>query len=120
MDDISKDRNKAIVHRFYDEVFNPGDTTSAHRFLRSDYIQRAEGLESGIEPWTKFLRGLHDSFPELRYDVQEIFGEGDHVVVHGHFRRTPDGPVTEIADFFRLQDGLLAEHWEVIQRPAEQ
>ena len=110
--------NKDLVRRFYAEVFNTGDTGSAHRYLRPDYLQRGDGVESGLEPWTVFLRGLHEKFPELRYEVQEVFGDGDHVIVHGRFRRAPDDPGSEIVDFFRVRDGLLAEHWEVIQRPA--
>jgi predicted SnoaL-like aldol condensation-catalyzing enzyme len=110
--------SKDLVRRFYAEVFNTGDAASAHLFLRADYQQRGDGVESGLAAWTVFLRGLHERFPELRYEVLHVFGDGDHVIVHGRFRRTPDDPGSEIVDFFRVQDGLLAEHWEVIQRPA--
>ena len=48
-------------------------------------------------------------------DIKRVIAEGDMVVTHSHLGLQPGNPGRAIADFFRLEDGKIVEHWDVIQ-----
>ncbi|MFE4413302.1 nuclear transport factor 2 family protein [Streptomyces sp. NPDC093064] len=107
-----EDRNKAIVIEAFDTLFNQRDYTAAERFWSPDYIQHS----AHIPPGRDGLFDLIKSAPaELRHDWELAMAEGDMVIVRGRF--TGHGqPAPWIAvDFVRLQDGVLVEHWDVIE-----
>ncbi len=49
--------------------------------------------------------------PQAVHDVKRMFADGDHVIVHYHVRRWPDDNGFAVMDIFRIEDGLIAEHW---------
>ena len=55
------------------------------------------------------------AFPEASVDIRRVFADDDVVVTHSLLRFTPDDPGTVAADFFRLEDGKIVEHWDVLQ-----
>ena len=109
------EQNKALVLQAFDTLFNKRDYEAAARFWSDTYIQHSAHIEPGRE-------GLFDlilSAPvTLHYEHQLIVAEGDYVIVYGRF--TGDGrPVASIAaDVVRVEDGRLAEHWDVLQDEA--
>ena len=64
-----------------------------------------------------------DAYPDLKLVIKRVIAEGDMVVTHSHLDLEPDKPGhpgRALADFFRLEDGKVVEHWDVIQDvPAE-
>jgi predicted SnoaL-like aldol condensation-catalyzing enzyme len=56
----------------------------------------------------------------LRYENQVIVAEGDYVMAHGRFSGTGRPAAWIAADVVRFEDGLLAEHWDVLQYEATQ
>jgi predicted SnoaL-like aldol condensation-catalyzing enzyme len=64
------------------------------------------------------VRWLRGEYPRLRLDIKHVIAEGDMVVTHSHLDLEPgnaDNPGRALADFFRLEDGKVVEHWDVIQ-----
>jgi hypothetical protein len=59
--------------------------------------------------------GLPGSSPELSIEIKRVVGEGDIVVTHGLIKTSTEDPGTVAADFFRLEDGKIVEHWDVLQ-----
>ena len=109
------EQNKALVLQAFDTLFNKRDYEAAARFWSDTYIQHS----AHIEPDREGLFDLIRSAPvTLRYEHQLIVAEGDYVIVYGRF--TGDGrPVASIAaDVVRVEDGRLAEHWDVLQDEA--
>jgi predicted SnoaL-like aldol condensation-catalyzing enzyme len=109
------EQNKARVLDAFDTLFNKRDYTAAERFWSPKYIQHSAHIAPGRERLFALVR----SSPEtLRYENQLIIAEGDYVVAHGRF--TGNGrPVAWIAaDVVRFEDGLLKEHWDVLQDEA--
>jgi predicted SnoaL-like aldol condensation-catalyzing enzyme len=107
--------NKKIVAEFYDLIINQKDFESARKFIGSRYKQhnplvadRPEGLRDFIE----FLRTNH---PEAKSDIKKIFADGDHVILHVHSLRAPQTSGRAIIEIFRLENGKIEEHWDVIQ-----
>jgi predicted SnoaL-like aldol condensation-catalyzing enzyme len=107
--------NKALVLQAFDTLFNKHDYAAAERFWSPDYIQHSAHIEPGREGLFNLIKSLPST---LKYEPGTIVAEGDFVIVHGRFSGFGQ-PVNWIAaDVVRIQDGVLAEHWDVIQDEA--
>jgi len=108
-------KNKALVMEAFDTLFNKRDYVAAERFWSPDYIQHSAHIEPGREGLFKLIKSLP---PTLKYESGTILAERDLVIVHGRFSGF-GAPVNWIAaDIVRVQNGMLAEHWDVIQDEA--
>lgn len=115
MTDTLQERNKALVLEAFDTLFNRRDYTTAERFWPPNYVQHSAHIEPGREGLFNLIKSLP---PTLRYEAGLIVAEGDYVIVHGRFSGFGQ-PVNWIAaDILRVQDGILVEHWDVIQDEA--
>ena len=105
-------QNKALVLEAFDTLFNQRDYAMAERFWSPNYIQHSAHIESGRDGLFRLIKSLP---PTLKYESGTIVAEGDFVIVHGRF--SGDGrPRNWIAlDIRRIADGILAEHWDVLQ-----
>ena len=79
--------------------------------MGSRYIQHNPRAPDGPEAFVGFVR----AFPEAHVDIRRVFAEGDIVVTHSLLKFTPDDRGTVAVDFFRLEDGKVVEHWDVLQ-----
>ena len=110
-----QERNKALVLEAFDTLFNKRDYAVAERYWSPDYIQHSAHIEPGREGLFNLIKGMP---PTLQYEAGTIVADGDFVIVHGRFSGF-GAPVNWIAaDILRLEDGLLAEHWDVMQDEA--
>jgi len=112
MSQTIESKNKALVLEAFDTLFNKRDYVAAERYWSPDYIQHSAHIEPGREGLFNLIKSLP---PTLRYESGTIVAEGDFVIVHGRFSGF-GAPVNWIAaDILRIQDGILIEHWDVIQ-----
>ena len=107
--------NHRIVMGLFADVLNPIDSGAVDRYVAPDYIQHSRLAEPGRDGLKAFLDWARVATPAAVHDIKRSFAEGDHVIVHYHVRRTPDDPGLAVVDIFRLADGLIAEHWDVVQ-----
>lgn len=107
--------NKKIVAAFYEAAINKTDFDAAAKFIGERYVQHNPLIADGIEGFEAFLGFLRESFPNLRAEIKKIFADGDYVIVHTHGVREPGQRGSAIVDIFRLEDGKIVEHWDVIQ-----
>ena len=107
--------NKELVLKAFDTLFNKRDYATAEKYWSPNYIQHSAHIEPGREGLFNLIRSLP---PTLRYEPGVILAEGEWVIVHGRF--SDFGlPVNWIAaDILRVKDGILVEHWDVIQDEA--
>ena len=99
----------------FDTLFNKRDYTAAERFWSPDYIQHSAHIEPGRDGLFNLIKSIP---PTLRYEPGVIVAEGDLVIIHGRFSGF-GLPVNWIAaDIIRMKDGILVEHWDVIQDEA--
>lgn len=110
-----QEANKQTVLAFYEAGLNDKDADAAVRLLGDRYVQHNPRIADGVEGFRAFVAGLRSDFPDLRAEVTRLFAEGDHVIAHTHGVRVPGGPGTAIVDIFRLEDGKIVEHWDVMQ-----
>jgi predicted SnoaL-like aldol condensation-catalyzing enzyme len=109
------EQNKALVLEAFDMLFNKRDYPGAEKFWSPHYIQHSAHIAPGREGLFDLIKSLP---PTLKYEPGTIVAEGDLVIVHGRFSGF-GAPVNWIAaDIVRLQNGILVEHWDVIQDEA--
>jgi predicted SnoaL-like aldol condensation-catalyzing enzyme len=115
MSQTKQEKNKALVLEAFDTLFNKRDYVAAERYWSPHYMQHSAHIEPGREG----LFNLVKSIPQtLKYEPGLIVAEGDLVIVHGRFSDF-GAPVNWIAaDILLIQDGILVEHWDVIQDEA--
>jgi predicted SnoaL-like aldol condensation-catalyzing enzyme len=110
-----EEKNKALVLRAFDTLFNKRDYAAAERFWSPQYIQHSAHIAPGREGLFDLIRSLP---PTLKYEAGTIVSDGSFVIVHGRFSGF-GAPVNWIAaDILRIEDGLLVEHWDVIEDEA--
>ena len=115
MNQTIDEKNKALVLKAFDTLFNNRDYAAAERYWSPHYIQHSAHIAPGREGLFDLIKSLPQT---LKYEPGLILAEGDFVIVHGRFSGF-GAPVNWIAaDIVRLQDGLLIEHWDVIQDEA--
>ena len=112
-----EEKNKALVLESFDTLFNQRDYVAAERYWSPEYIQHSAHIAPGREGLFNLIKSIP---PTLNYEPGTIVADGDFVIVHGRFSGFGQ-PVNWIAaDIVRIEDGLLVEHWDVIQDEATQ
>jgi predicted SnoaL-like aldol condensation-catalyzing enzyme len=108
-------KNKALVLEAFDTLFNKRDYVAAERYWSPNYIQHSAHIEPGRDGLINLIKSIP---PTLKYEPGTIVAEGDYVIVHGRFSGFGQ-PVNWIAaDIVRVKDGVLVEHWDVIEDEA--
>jgi predicted SnoaL-like aldol condensation-catalyzing enzyme len=109
--------NKTIVLNAFEALFNERDYVRAEQFWSGDYIQHSAHIKPGREGLFALIRSLPKS---LRYENQLIVAEDNFVVLHGRFSGHGRPAAWIAADIVRMENGRLAEHWDVLQDEATQ
>jgi predicted SnoaL-like aldol condensation-catalyzing enzyme len=109
------EENKKIIAEFYDAALNQKDFEKASKYLGSRYTQHNPGAADGPEGLKGFLAFLKDKFPNNKSEIKRIFADGDYVIVHVHAVREPGTRGNAIVDIFKLENGKVVEHWDVVQ-----
>jgi N-ethylmaleimide reductase len=111
----SESKNKALVLDAFDTLFNKRDYVAAARYWSPDYIQHSAHIESGRDGLFNLIKSLPST---LKYEPAVIMAEGDLVIIHGRFSGFGAPANWIAADILRIKDGILVEHWDVIQDEA--
>jgi predicted SnoaL-like aldol condensation-catalyzing enzyme len=115
MSQTQQETNKALVLEAFDTLFNKRDYAAAERYWSPHYIQHSAHIGSGRDGLFNLIKSIP---PTLKYEPGTIVAEGDFVIVHGRFSGF-GAPLNWIAaDIVRIQNGILVEHWDVIQDEA--
>ena len=110
-----EEQNKATVLKAFDTLFNKRDYAAAEKFWSSDYIQHSAHIERGRDGLFNLVKA---SPPTMKYESGVILAQGEWVIVHGRFSKF-GLPVNWIAaDILRVKEGILLEHWDVVQDEA--
>ncbi|HKC09374.1 MAG TPA: nuclear transport factor 2 family protein [Methylomirabilota bacterium] len=117
--DATLDANKQTVVEFYDAAINRKDFEAASKFFGPRYVQHNPNAPDGIEGFKAFLGFLREKFPQSRSEIKRVWAEGDYVILHVHAVRTPGARGSAIVDVFKLENGKIVEHWDVIQEIPE-
>jgi predicted SnoaL-like aldol condensation-catalyzing enzyme len=104
------------VLAFYDLAFNQGNPREAvARYVGPVYTQHNPLAPDGPESFIQFVEGFRAQFPQLHVDIKRTVAQGDLVATHAHLTLGPEDRGSAVMDIFRLDDGKIVEHWDVIQ-----
>lgn len=107
----AEESTKDYMIKAITELFINRDLTAVDRYFAEDYIQHNAMFDNGRE----VLRGLFANMPpDFKYEMGMVIAEGDLVMFHGRATGFVEKPLIAM-DVFRLENGLIAEHWDVFQ-----
>ena len=117
--------NKELYRHYIEDLWNKRNPAAVDRYLAPDYIEHNTNLPPGLEGRKKFLATVLAAFSDYHGEIQEVVAEGDRVSARVVWTGTQDGSwegrppthnklVFQTADFFRFENGKIAEHWDVV------
>jgi predicted SnoaL-like aldol condensation-catalyzing enzyme len=115
MTETTETKNKALVLEAFDTLFNRRDYLAAERFWSPNYVQHSAHIPPGREGLFNLIKSLP---PTLKYENGLILAEGDTLMLHGRFSGIGQPANWITLDIVRIEDGRLAEHWDVIEDEA--
>jgi predicted SnoaL-like aldol condensation-catalyzing enzyme len=118
------EKNKKLVETLRRTVFQKHDFSKLDEIMRDDYIQHNPDTPQGKAGFKEFFEGIFKGLPDFNYTVKKLIAEGDIVMMYSTTTATHKGewlgnPPTgnklnfDVVDIFRIQDGKIAEHWDV-------
>jgi predicted SnoaL-like aldol condensation-catalyzing enzyme len=110
-----EDANKALVLAFYDAAFSKLDAEQAATYLAPGYIQHNPEVANGVAPLQDYVRWIRANTPQSRASIKRMLADGDLVMLHVHNQDKPGERGVAVVDIFRVANGKIAEHWDVIQ-----
>ena len=113
-----QETNKKIVTEFYDLIINQKDFEAASPYIGTRYKQHNPLVKDYPEGLKEFIAFLKTNFPEARSEIKRVIAEDDYVVLHVHSVRS-EKLERAIIEIFRLENGKIEEHWDVIQQIPE-
>jgi predicted SnoaL-like aldol condensation-catalyzing enzyme len=109
------ERNRAVVKQFSEVFYNQKDVKRAFEtYVAADYVQHNPNLPDGRAAAIAML-GPMFAAPGAKFEVKRIIVDGDMAVIHLFGQGDPKTPGAAVADIFRLRDGKIVEHWDVLQ-----
>lgn len=125
MAESSINENMDLLGKFSNHVFVNKDLTNLETFMHTDYIQHNPFVDQGISGFREFFKDWFTSIPDFNYELQNIIANEEYVWVYGTYKGTHTNTWLGIeasnqayafnaVDIFRIEDGKLAEHWDVL------
>jgi predicted SnoaL-like aldol condensation-catalyzing enzyme len=110
------DASKRVVRSFYEESFNDGDPDGAvERYVGDRYVQHNPQAADGPEAFIGFVKWIRGEYPEIHIDIKRMIAEDDFVVTHSNLQHSPEDRGNAVVDIFRVENGKIVEHWDVVQ-----
>ena len=112
--------NKKIVTEYYNLGFNqrkPEEAAAKYQGLY--YRQHNPGAKDGAEAFIGFVKWFAQTHPAFQLDIKRVIAEGDLVMTHSHLVPAPGERGAAVVDIFRLENGKIVEHWDVVQEIPE-
>ena len=110
------DDNKQLVAEFYELAINQQKPAEAARkYIELPYRQHNPEVPDGPDGFVQFISGMQKKHPKLKVVISKALADDDLVALHVHLTREPNDPGLAVAEFFRLKNGKVIEHWDVLQ-----
>ncbi|MGJ7554612.1 nuclear transport factor 2 family protein [Variovorax sp. RB3P1] len=110
-----QEANRQTVLAFYEKGLNQKDADAALQYVGNRYVQHNPTAADGPEGFRKFVGFLREKFPKSHSDIKRSFVDGDYVILHVNAVREPGTRGNAIVDIFKLENGKIVEHWDVVQ-----
>ena len=111
----AQEANRKVVLDFYEKGLNQKDADAAIALMGDRYVQHNPNAADGPDGFRKFIGFLKEKFPNSKSEIKRSFVDGDYVILHVHAVREPGTRGNAIIDVFKLENGKIVEHWDVVQ-----
>ena len=111
----AEEANRTLVLDFYDQVFNRHEVAEGAKVIADSYKQHNPEVPDGKEPFVSFFTGFFAENPDSRAEVVRSATDDDLVWLHVHSTNGAEDRGQAVIDIFRVKDGQIVEHWDVIQ-----
>lgn len=118
-DMASEESNRKLVLDFYERFFNQHDTHKAAEVVADNYRQHNPEVPDGKKPFVEYFTGFFKDNPQSRARVVRSAADGDLVWLHAHSTTSQGDRGQAVIDVFRVKNGKIVEHWDVIQAVPE-
>lgn len=116
----TQEKNKKNVREFYEMAFNQHKPTeAAKKYFGDKYIQHNPYVVNGAEAFYTYFEGHFKKNPESHVEIKRIMADGDLVMLHLHSKENKADLGRAVVDIFRLENGKIVEHWDVVQEVPE-
>lgn len=110
-----EERNKQIAIAFYNAALNEKNWEKTRAMIGNRYVQHNLNAVDGPEGLKAHIEYLLREFPNNRGEIKHALADGDLVALHIHNRRSPELRGNAVVDLFRIENGKVVEHWDVVQ-----
>ncbi|KPF93340.1 hypothetical protein IP81_03710 [Novosphingobium sp. AAP83] len=107
--------NHDLVLEMYNKVLIAMDSGAVDRYIAPEYVQHSSLAEASVDALKGFLDRVRIESPDAQQTIHRSFVDGDHVITHTHVVRWPGDTGLAVVDIFRVEGGMIVEHWDVIQ-----
>ncbi|WP_412459862.1 ester cyclase [Pseudomonas sp. SC11] len=114
-----EEANRTLVVGFYEQFFNQHQVERAAKVVVDNYKQHNPDVPDGKTPFVNYFDDYFKKNPQSRARVVRSATEGDLVYLHVHSTSGPQDRGQAVLDIFRVRDGRIVEHWDVIQEVPE-
>jgi predicted SnoaL-like aldol condensation-catalyzing enzyme len=109
--------NKKLVADFYQELFGDKNVDAINKYIGDTYIQHNPALPDGKDALKQGATQWFKGAPKEKVDVQHLGADGNFVYIHTKAKM--GAKTSSVIDIFRIENGKIAEHWDVIQEVPE-
>ena len=110
-----REAHRRLVESMYENVLCPLDSARVDDYFDPGYIQHNPMARTGAEGLKEFLDWARSTSPNAEHRVKRVFVDGDYVIAHVHVIINPGDRGNAVVDIFRIENGRIAEHWDVAQ-----
>lgn len=107
--------NKELAAYFWNQIFNEHHTAVIDKLTGDIYIQHSPGFKDGKRAFKEGITGFLKEFPESSAEIKHLGADGDLVFIHNHIKLNAKDRGQAAVDIFRVENGKIVEHWDVIQ-----
>ena len=107
--------NKKMVVEFYERVLFKMDSEAATQYIGDKYIQHNPNVPDGVQALQAFVAKRKADGAQNFSSIKRAFADGDFVILHVHSVRAAGERGSAIVDLFRVENGKIVEHWDVVQ-----
>lgn len=107
--------NKELAEYFWNQLFNDHNTKVVDEMVGDTYIQHSPGFKDGKANFKEAITGFLKEYPQSTAVIKHIGADGDIVYIHNHIQLNATDQGQAAMDIFRIQNGKIVEHWDIIQ-----
>ncbi|MDX3136423.1 ester cyclase [Streptomyces europaeiscabiei] len=107
--------NEKLVTKAFDRLLVRKDLSAIDRYWGPQYHQHNPNIPDGVAGVRAGLGAYFQQFPDLAVSRKRVIAEGDLVAVHSHYVNAPGERGQAVLDLFRVRNGKIVEHWDVLQ-----